>query len=132
MNVLTSSISSGAMDRAPASGVSVIPRGKAVTGTYFYNLGCGCVCRASWVPEVGEGGPGSEVLILELSASIQQKADYGDVADKEGVVQRASGTLSDACRTFGKRIRTFRTLQMADLDRHHFPKADEQLRGDRI
>lgn len=120
------------MDRTPASGVSVIPRGKAVTGTDFYYLGCGCVCRASWVPEVEEGGPGSEVLILELSASIQQKADYGDVADKKGVVQRASGTLSDACRTFGKRIRTFRTLQMADLDRHHFPKADEQLRGDRI
>lgn len=40
------------MDRSPATGVGVIPGGKAVTDTDFYDLSSGCVCRASWVPEV--------------------------------------------------------------------------------
>ena len=74
------------MDRTPASGVSVIPCGKALTRTNFYDLSCGCVGRATRVPEEGDGGPEPGVLVLELSASIQQKADYADVADKEGAV----------------------------------------------
>ena len=85
------------------------------------------MCRASRVPEVGDGGPGPGVLILELSASIQQKTDYGDVADEEGVVQRASKAASDACNIFGKQTRTSRTFRTVDLDRRHFPKADGQL-----
>ena len=70
MNVLATSIGSGAVERCPATGVGVIPGGKAVIGTNFYDLSRGRVCRASWVPEVGEGGPSSEVLVLELGASI--------------------------------------------------------------
>ena len=117
------------MDRTPASGVSVIPRGKTTTHTDLYDLSRSCVCGASWLPEERDGGPSPGILILELSASIQQKADYGDVADKEGIVQRASGTSLDAYKTFGKRKRTSRTLQMVNLDRHHYPKVDGRLQG---
>ena len=117
------------MDRAPASGVGVIPSGKALTHTNLYDLSRGCVCRASRVPEEGDGGPGPGILVLEFSASVQQKADYGDIANKEGVVQRASGALSDAYKAFGERVRTFRTVQRVDLDWRHAPKVDEQLQG---
>ena len=89
------------MDRTPSSGVSVIPCGKALTRTDFHDLGRGCVCRATRVPEEGDGGPELGILVLKVSASIQQKADYADVADKEGAVQRASVASSDACKTFG-------------------------------
>lgn len=87
------------------------------------------MCRASRVPEEGDGGPDPGVLVLELSASIQQKANYADVTDKEGAVQRASVASSDACKTFGKRTRTFQNFQMVDLDRRHSPRVDGQLQG---
>lgn len=69
------------MERSPASVVRVVPCGKALTHANFYNLSCSGVCRASWVPEEGDGSPEPGVLVLEISASIQQKADYADVAD---------------------------------------------------
>ena len=100
-NVLAASIGSGAVDRTPASGVSVIPCGEALTHTDFYDLSRGCVCRASRVPEEEDGGPGPGVLVLEVSACTQQKADYGDVADEEGTVQRASVASSGTCKSFG-------------------------------
>ena len=117
------------MDRTPACGVSVIPCGKAFAHANLCDLGRGCVCRVSRVPKEGDGGPGPGGPVLELSASIQQKADYVNVADKEGAVQRASVASSDACKTFGKRTRTFQISQMVDLGRRHSPRVDGQLQG---
>ena len=85
------------------------------------------MCGAGRVPKERDGGPSPGVLILEFSTSIQKKTDYGDVADEEGVVQRASKAASDACNIFGEQTRTSRTFRTVDLDRRHSPKADGQL-----
>lgn len=74
------------MEGVPAPSISVGPCGEALSHADIKNLVCSRMCGTDGVPEVGERGPGPGILIFELGAGVQKKANYSNVADEESVV----------------------------------------------
>ena len=90
-DIVTRTVSGGSMARAPPPRISIVPGREVLRLADFEDCTGVAEGGAVGVPEEGEGGPGSRVLILEFCAGEEEEADGVNVADEEGVVQWASG-----------------------------------------
>ena len=73
----------------PPTWIGLIPRGIAFRHADSKDFSGASRGRAFRIPEVGEGGPCSGVLILEIGAGTEKTANDIGVSKPEGDVERA-------------------------------------------
>ncbi len=94
VDILAFSIGASAMAWGPPTGIDIVPRGVAFRHADSKDLCSASKGRAHRVPDVGQGGPRSGVLILEISSGPEETTNDIGVSTPEGNVERASKSVS--------------------------------------